>query len=165
MPKGLQATSALRPMFTKKELNQIKKEIEEFFRQIDFPMEFDVSLKDETLLIKAKTEEPRILIGERGKILMQIQHLLRSLLNRKLQRIFYIDLDINDYKLKKTQYLKEVAKEIADQVALAGKERILFPMPAYERRIIHLELAERSDITTESIGDEPDRRIVIKPYP
>jgi len=58
-----------------------------------------------------------------------------------------------------------LAKEIADEVALTKKEKILPPMPAYERRIIHLELAQRPDVTTQSIGQEPERRVVIKPYP
>jgi len=61
--------------------------------------------------------------------------------------------------------LKELAKSVADEVALTKKERILEPMSAYERRIIHLELASRPDVTTESIGKEPKRRVVIKPYP
>ncbi|MCD6402414.1 hypothetical protein J7L36_00985, partial [bacterium] len=77
----------------------------------------------------------------------------------------YINLDINKYKKKKTEYLKELANSVADQVALTKKEKVLPPMQAFERRIIHLELADRSDVTTESIGKEPERRVVVKPYP
>jgi len=58
-----------------------------------------------------------------------------------------------------------LARSLADEVAITKKEKILSSMPAYERRIIHLELAGRSDVTTESIGQEPERRIVIRPYP
>jgi len=58
-----------------------------------------------------------------------------------------------------------MARGLADEVVLTKKEKILPAMPAYERRIIHLELASRSDVTTESIGKEPDRQIVIRPYP
>ena len=108
-------------------------------------------------------EEPQILIGERGQTLAEIQHLLKAILRRKIAEQFYINVDINDYKKKKTEYLKEMARSVADEVALSKKERIMGPMPAYERRIIHLELAEREDIVSESIGQEPERRIVIKP--
>ena len=76
---------------------------------------------------------------------------------------FYIDLDIQNYKKKKAEYLKELARSLADEVSLTKKEKNLDPMPAYERRIIHLELAERKDISTESIGEEPERKIVIRP--
>ena len=78
---------------------------------------------------------------------------------------FYIDLDINDYKKKKIEYLKETARAVADEVALTKKEKYLPSMPPYERRIIHMELASRSDVTTESIGQEPERKIVIRAYP
>ena len=78
---------------------------------------------------------------------------------------FYIDLDINNYKKKKMEYLKELAKSVADEVAITKKEKELPPMSAYERRIIHLELAARGDVTTESIGQEPERKVVIRSYP
>ena len=61
--------------------------------------------------------------------------------------------------------MRETANSVADEVALTKKEKELAPMPAYERRVIHLELADRKDVTTESIGEEPKRRVVIRPYP
>ncbi len=67
-------------------------------------------------------------------------------------------------KRKKYEYLRELAKSVADEVALTKKEKQLAPMPAHERRIIHLELVGRTDIISESIGQEPERKIVIKPY-
>jgi len=151
----------------KLEIQNFHKIIEEFFEKGGFKTDIDVSLSgDKILKIKIKTEEPKILIGQNGQTLAEIQHLLKTILKKKVsEENFYIDLDINDYKKKKIEYLKETAKNIADEVALTKKERILSPMPAYERRIIHLELAERGDVTTQSIGKEPDRRVVIKPYP
>jgi len=121
--------------------------------------------KDSTVPINLKLDEPRILIGEGGKTLAETQHLLKAILKRKISEPFFIDLDILGYKKKKTEYLKELACSLADEVALTKKEKQLAPMPAYERRIIHLELAERPDITTESIGQEPVRSVVIRPYP
>ena len=147
-------------------LEEIKKIVEEFFKKTTFDVEIDVlPLKDQTLPLNIKTEEPRILIGENGQTLLEIQHLLRIIVFKKTGQQIFIDLDINDYKKNKIEYLKELAKSVSDEVALTKKEKILSPMFAYERRIIHLELAQRTDIVAESIGKEPERRIVIRPYP
>jgi len=108
-------------------------------------------------------EEPQILIGEKGQTLFEIQRLLRAIATKKIQKIFYLNLDINQYKQSKIEYLKKMAQELADQVSLTKEEKILFPMPAYERRIIHAELTQRLDVVTESRGEGIDRHIVIKP--
>ncbi|MCJ7786920.1 hypothetical protein MUP06_01745, partial [Patescibacteria group bacterium] len=78
-----------------------------------------------TLPINLKTSEPQILIGERGQTLAEIQHLLKAILKRKIKEPFFIDLDISDYKKKKIDYLKEMAKSAADEVALSKKEKWL----------------------------------------
>ena len=153
-------------MISEVQLEEIKKIIKEFFEKTTFEVEIDFSPQEDlTLPINLKTENPQILIGEGGQTLFDIQHLLKAILRRKIEENFYIDLDINDYKKRKIEYLKEIARTVADEVSLTKKEKILSPMPAYERRIIHLELAGRQDINTESIGQEPERRIVIRPYP
>ncbi len=146
--------------------DEMKKEIEEFFRKMTFEAAIQsLSQKEETLTISLKTEEPQILIGDRGETLFAIQHLLKLILKRKLgiEGIFYVDLDIDDYKKKKIAYLKETARSVAEEVILTKKEKILPPMTPYERRIIHMELAEIPDITTESVGEEPERKIVVSP--
>ena len=162
-------------MLSQSNLEEIKKTTEEFFQKTTFEVEMEfLPQKDLTLPINLKTEEPQILIGEGGQTLAEIQHLLKLILKRTLRQAqgkksseepFFIDLDINGYKKKKLDYLKELARSLADEVALTKKEKELPAMPAYERRIIHLELAGRSDVTTESIGREPERKIVIRPYP
>ena len=153
-------------MVSQSNLEEIKKTIEEFFQKTTFEVEIEfLPQKELTLPINLKTEEPQILIGEGGQTLAEIQHLLKVILKRKITEPFFIDLDINGYKKKKLDYLKELARSLADEVALTKKEKNLPPMTAYERRIIHLELAARSDVTTESIGEEPERRVVVRPYP
>jgi spoIIIJ-associated protein len=144
----------------------LEKIVKEFFQKMTIDGEIKIlPPKDETLSIHLKVENPQILIGEKGQTLFEIQHLLKAILKRKINENFYIDLDINDYKKKKIEYLKDLARSVADEVSLTKKEKILSPMPAYERRIIHLEIASRKDVTSESIGQEPERRVVIKPYP
>jgi len=151
-------------MISQENLETIKKTTKEFFGKTTFEVEIEfLAQKDEAVPINLKTDDPQILIGEGGQTLVEIQHLLKVILKRKISEPFYIDLDINDYKKKKIEYLKELARSIADEVALTKKEEQLAPMPAYARRIIHLELAGRQDVTTESLGQEPERRVVIKP--
>jgi len=153
-------------MITEKDIEEIKELIQNFFKKTSFEVEIEVLLpEDKTISVELRTEDPKILIGQNGQTLAEIQHLLKAILSRKLSEQFYIDLDINDYKKKKIEYLKETARELADEVALTKKEKTLSPMSAYERRIIHLELADREDITTESVGEEPERRVVISPHP
>lgn len=147
-------------------LKKIKEVCEEFFQKMGFLEKLEVGdVQDKTLPVKLEVEEPRVLIGQGGQTLLEIQWLLKAILRRKVGGNFYLDLDINDYKAKKKEFLKELAQSTADEVALTKKEKQLQPMPAYERRIIHLELADRQDVITESRGEEPERRIVIKPYP
>ncbi len=145
---------------------KIKEIIEEFFQKMGFGVEVEIRIpQDLTIPIDIKTFEPQILIGKNGETLTEIQRLLKIILKRKIapEKSFYIDLDINDYKKKKVEYLREMARDAANEVSLSKKERKLASMPAYERRVIHLELVDREDITTESVGEEPERSIVIKP--
>jgi len=147
-------------------LEEIKKITKDFFQKTTFEVEIDfLPPQGLTLPINLKTDDPQILIGEKGQTLIELQYLLKIILKRKISEPFFVDLDINGYKKKKNEYLKELAKAAADEVALTKKEKNLAPMPAYERRIIHLELADRQDVTTESIGQEPERKVIIKPYP
>ena len=153
-------------MLNNEDLVKIKKETENFFKKMDIEVEINFpSPKEQTVPIDVKAQEPQILIGENGQTLVEIQHLLKIILKRKISDPFFIDLDISGYKKKKANYLKEMARSAADEVALYKKEKILPPMSAYERRIVHMELSERKDVITESIGEEPDRKIIIKAGP
>jgi len=153
-------------MLSQNNLTKIKETVKDFFKKMTFEVEIEFSpQEDQTFPINLKTSEPQILIGQSGQTLAEIQHLLKAILKRKIKEPFFIDLDISDYKKKKIEYLKEMAKSAADEVSLSKKEKWLPPMPAYERRIIHLELASRSDVTTESIGQEPERKVIVRPYP
>ncbi len=153
---------------TPQELKKIKETTQEFFEQTGIVVEIEVKPPvGSTVPIILKTEEPQILIGERGQTLTEIQRLLKAILRRKIEspEPFYIDIDINDYKKKKTEYLKETARAAADEVVLTKREKELPPMPPYERRVVHMELASRTDVVTESIGEEPERRVVIRVRP
>lgn len=151
-------------MITKQDSEKIKGIIEEFINKMTFSVEVEMGQPQEDKIpVNLRLEEPSVLIGDRGQTLADIQHLLKMIIRKKIENSIYIDLDIQDYKKKKEEYLREMAKLIADEVALNKKEKTLDPMTAYERRIIHMTLAEREGISTESIGEGENRRIVVKP--
>jgi len=146
------------------QLEKIKSSAEEFFKKACFEVELATELSQgNTVSIKIKTDDPKVLIGQSGRTLAEVQGLLKSILRKKLSEDFYLDLDVNDYKKKKIEYLKETAREAADEVSLTGLQKTLPPMSSYERRIVHMELSARAGIATESAGFDPDRRIIIKP--
>ena len=151
-------------MLSQFDIEKIQKEVYAFFRKMSFDVGVELLPPQEnTVSINLKSEDPQILIGEGGQTLFDIQRLLTLILRKEIEEIFFLDLDINGYKKKKNEYLRELARSTADEVSLSKKEKALVPMPAYERRVIHIELAERKDVTTESTGEEPERRIIIKP--
>lgn len=151
-------------MITPQDVEKIKKEVEEFFQKMTFEVEVEARLEaEQTAIVSLQAPDPQILIGERGQTLAEIQLILRMILRKKIAEPFFLELDISDYKKKKIDYLKQMAQAAADEVVLIKKEKWLPAMTAQERRIIHMELLERTDVTTESVGEEPERRVVIKP--
>ncbi len=153
---------------TPTELKKIEEVTKEFFQKTGLDVQVQIkSPQDSTLPIALTMEEPQVLIGERGQTLIELQRLLKIILRRQVSQEspFYVDVDINDYKKKKSEYLREMARTTADEVALTKKEKYLPVMAAYERRIIHVELASRIDVVTESDGQEPERRVMIKSRP
>lgn len=153
-------------MINKNETKKIKELVEEFFKKMEVEAKVNIlSFKDLTIPIEVKVEDPCYAIGQNGETLFEIQHLLKIILKRQVAENIYVDLDINNYKKKKIEYLKELAKSSADEAALSKKEITLPPMTPYERRIVHIELFQREDIITESVGVDPRRKVIIKPQP
>ena len=145
-------------------LKKIQKIIENFFEKMGEKIEVEeIYFKEGVIFVNLKSEESQILIGEKGRTLFCLQHLFKKILIKEIEEFFYLDLDINGYKKKKADYLRSLAKNLADEVALTKKEREFSPMLPYERRIIHLEIAKRKDVSSYSVGEGVERRVVIEP--
>lgn len=166
------------------ELTQIQEIVEEFFQKMTITV-LHIELKpssinsiknqddvkgieekevlEDMVNVGIKINEPQMLIGQNGQTLSEIERMLRILLNKNLQKRFYINLDINEYKKKKIEYLKELANSAAGEVVLTKEKKVLPPMSAYERRIIHEALANRQDVVTESHGNGVERCVMISP--
>ncbi len=115
------------------------------------------------LVVSIQLDDPSQFIGESGANLNDFQRILRLVIAKKDPEIPSLLVDVNGYRERREEFLKELSREIAEQVIQSQKSVMLQPMSSYERRIIHVELSEKQGVATESVGEEPERRIVIKP--
>ena len=126
-------------------------------------------LADKYPVITIESEQDlSMLIGKNGQNLNAFEHLIKLIVNRKTsgdedQKRNVFVVDINDYRKTKAKYVLGLARSAAQKVISSRRAEALLPMSAYERRLVHTELATYKELQTESIGEEPHRRIVIKP--
>jgi spoIIIJ-associated protein len=104
-----------------------------------------------------------ILIGRRGQTLAALQYVLRLIVGHKTETWVPIIVDAEGYKERRYEALKALALRMADHVKTRGSPFTLEPMPPYERRIVHLALADNPAVYTESIGEGESRKVVIRP--
>ena len=110
-----------------------------------------------------KGDDLGILIGRRGQTLSCLQYIVRLIVGHQTEVWVPIIIDVEKYKQRRYQALQALACCIAEQVKTGGESFTLEPMSAYERRIIHITLAEHPDVTTRSIGEGDARKVVISP--
>jgi spoIIIJ-associated protein len=108
-------------------------------------------------------EELGALIGRKGERLSALQHLVNLMLSRQMGTWTRVLVDVEDYRGRRERQLREIADRAARRVVETGKMLQLEPMPALERRWVHLALKANPDVATQSIGEEPNRRIVVLP--
>ena len=107
-------------------------------------------------------EDLGILIGRRGQTLACLQFVVRLIVGHQTKDWVPIIIDVEGYKQRRYEKLHTLAKNLAEQVKARRVPFTLEPMLAYERRIIHLALADDPDVTTESIGEGESRKVVIR---
>src|SRR5690606_3882923 len=104
-----------------------------------------------------------LLIGNRGRTIEALQTLVRQVISKYSDEHLICTVDVGGYKEKRKLQLEILATKTAKEVARTKIEAKLDPMNSYERRIIHAKLADWRDVYTESVGEEPNRSVVIKP--
>jgi spoIIIJ-associated protein len=115
------------------------------------------------LLLDLQGSDLSPLIGRRGDTLSNMQYLVRLMINQRLHRWKNIVVDVEGYRQRRIEHLSQLALRLAQQVAQTGRPMSLEPMPANERRIIHLTLRSSTDVFTESIGEGARRKVQILP--
>lgn len=103
------------------------------------------------------------LIGRRGDTLASLQYITRLMTSRQLQRRANIVIDVEGYKQRRSQSLRELANRMADQAIRQARTVTLEPMPPHERRMIHMALRDRDDVYTKSTGEGDARKVMIVP--
>ena len=146
-----------------KTIEKLKEMLNQFF---DITGEKDINYSfeknDYGIQLNLNSSELSHLIGYRGKTIEAMQLIINSMLQKEDEEYSKVFLEVNDYKKQRAEKLKSFAEKMADNVLKYRKPIKLEPMTSYERLIIHKELSKRNNIETESFGEEPNRRIVIK---
>ena len=115
------------------------------------------------LLLNIRGDDLGVLIGRRGQTLSSLQYLVRLLLANRTQTFMPLVIDVNGYRQRRFEALHALAQRMAEQVTAQRMPFSLEAMPAFERRIIHLALAEHPEVTTQSVGIGEGRKVVIVP--
>lgn len=115
------------------------------------------------VLVNIEGNDLSFLIGRHSETINALQYIASLIINKKLNRWIPLQVDVQNYRLRRERELRKLARRIGDQVATSGRKQFLEPMPANERRIIHMELRENPAVETESTGEEPYRKVIISP--
>ena len=116
-----------------------------------------------SITLEIKGEDLGILIGRRGQTLSCLQYIVRLIVGHQTKAWLPITIDVEGYKRRRYDALRALAWRMAEQVKARGVPFALEPMVAYERRVIHLALADHPDVTTQSSGEGEARKVVILP--
>jgi spoIIIJ-associated protein len=113
------------------------------------------------VLIDIHGDDLSILIGRRAETLNALQYILALILSKQASRWVQVIVDVEGYRARRERQLRQLARRMAEQAIRTGKRQLLEPMSAAERRIVHLELHDHDAVTTESVGEEPNRKVSI----
>ena len=141
---------------------------DEFMRGLvgafDVPAEVSVRIEDDVVLVDVDGDDLGLLVGPKGATLRAIEDLVRTVVQRRTDgHGARIHVDVGGYQAKRRAALAKFARELAERVVADGQELALEPMPPADRKVVHDTIATIDGVTTLSEGDEPRRRVVIRP--
>jgi spoIIIJ-associated protein len=123
--------------------------------------EADESHAELPIVVDILGDDLSILIGRKSETLNALQYIANLMVGKKLDRWVALQLDVEGYRARRERALKQLAHRMAEQAVISGRRQVLEPMPASERRVIHMELRNDPAVTTESTGEEPNRKVMI----
>ena len=146
-----------------------KEILEKLMELLDFSVRVELQTGETSRLNVVGDEDEKealgALIGRKGERLSALQHLVNLMLSRRMGDWTRVLVDVEDYRGRRERQLVEIARRAAERVTETGKMLQLEPMSALERRWIHIALRDNADVVTQSIGEEPNRRVVVLPRP
>ena len=143
--------------------NFIKEKLVNILREMGYQAEVEIQVKQDIPTYRIYSNNDSLLIGKNGKNLEALQIVLRQIVNTETGINYRFFLDVSDYKEKNEHHLEVLAKRLAREVATTKIEVKMDSMNSYERRIVHNVLTNNKKVYTESVGEEPNRCVVIKP--
>lgn len=117
----------------------------------------------QSVLVNIQGNDLSILIGRQAETLNALQYIVGLIVCKELGKSIPISIDVEGYRSRREQQIRQLARRMADQAIKTGRRQILEPMPSNERRLIHIELRDHPQVNTESIGEEPRRKVTIIP--
>jgi spoIIIJ-associated protein len=144
-------------------LETAKEVLEEMIRLMGLAATVEIASSGETSRLNVKGDDLGALIGRRGEKLASLQHIVNLIVGRREGQHHRIAIDVENYRGRREEQLRDVADRAAKRVSQSGKIIQLEAMPAVERRIVHMALVENPKVRTQSVGVEPNRRIVVLP--
>ncbi|HEX9617250.1 MAG TPA: RNA-binding cell elongation regulator Jag/EloR [Anaerolineales bacterium] len=115
------------------------------------------------VMVNVNGDDLSILIGRHAETLNALQYIASLIISKEIGRSLPLVVDVEGYRARRESQLRQLARRMAEQAVRTGRRQVLEPMPANERRIVHIELRDNSEVTTESVGEEPRRKITIIP--
>ena len=143
-------------------ISYIKETINEIIKKMNAEANLEVRRREENISITIFSDNNAILIGKNGKNVSALQLLIRQIVNSKLNKPLSIIIDVGNYKEKRAKNIEYLAKKLAREAYKTKTEITMDSMNSYERRIVHSALADDKYVYTESTGEEPSRKVVIK---
>ncbi|MGW8142887.1 MAG: RNA-binding cell elongation regulator Jag/EloR [Anaerolineales bacterium] len=113
--------------------------------------------------VNVQGDDLSYLIGRQAETLNALQYISSLIINKEIGRSVPLIVDVEGYRIRRENQLRQLARRMADQAISTGRRQVLEPMPANERRIVHIELRDDPNVETESIGEEPRRKVTIIP--
>ncbi|HVM00362.1 MAG TPA: RNA-binding cell elongation regulator Jag/EloR [Egibacteraceae bacterium] len=137
--------------------------VEGLLDRFDLPGDLEIEVHEDQAFVNLQDVDSGILIGRRGATLDALQELVRSAVQRQTERRAHVRIDVEGYKARQTEKLRDKCREAIAQVRETGEPFRLEPMDAYERKLMHNLVAKTGGVTSVSEGHEPKRRVVIHP--
>ena len=115
------------------------------------------------ILVEIFGDDLSILIGKQAETLNALQYITRLIVGKEIGHGVNLSVDVEGYRSRREQSLRQLAQRMASQAVKTGRRQMLEPMPANERRLIHIELRDNDEVTTSSVGEDPRRKVTITP--
>jgi spoIIIJ-associated protein len=116
-----------------------------------------------SVCVEVNGKDLGVLIGRRGETINAFQRIAALIVSKEMSRWVRLSIDVEGHRSRREQQLRRMAQRLADQVTKTGKPLSLEPMPASERRIVHMELQGHPNVLTNSVGEDPQRKVMIEP--